>query len=147
MGIVGHSQGGVGVINAITNTEHKDLYKAAIAISPTNQPLALALEWPYDATQIRTPILLLSGAGGGDDAVVTLEGLNAIYEQIPGSKVMARRSNTAHGDTLTAADGYVMAWFMWLLQNDENAGNAFVGESAELYTNPLYQDVQSDIRG
>lgn len=40
IGITGHSQGGVGVLNAITIQEHKDIYKAAVALSPTNQVLA-----------------------------------------------------------------------------------------------------------
>lgn len=40
VGIVGHSQGGVGVINAITDTHHKKIYKAAVALSPTNKELA-----------------------------------------------------------------------------------------------------------
>lgn len=143
VGIVGHSQGGVGVMNAVTNTEHKDIYKAAVALSPTNLPVAnLALEWPYDPSQIYTPILLFSGAGGSDDAVVTLEGLCDIYEQIPGDKVMARRSDTHHGLTGTSEDGYVMAWFMWQLQGDEEAAKAFVGEEAEILGNNHYQDVE-----
>ncbi len=144
IGIVGHSQGGVGVINAITNTDHKDIYKAAVALSPTAQQTAIGLEWPYDASKINTPIMLISGAGGGDDWVVTLEGLNEIYEQIPADKVMARRSNTAHGATGTSEDGYVMAWFMWQLQGDEEAEKAFVGEDAEIARNEFYQDVQKN---
>ena len=145
VGIIGHSQGGVGVFNAITSTEHKDIYKAAVALSPTNQLIALALEWPYDVSQIHTPIMLISGAGGGDDAVITLEGLTSLYDQIPGEKVMARRVNTDHGTNLTANDGYVMAWFMWKLQGDEEAAKAFVGASPEIMTNSAYQDQQSNI--
>lgn len=145
VGIIGHSQGGVGVINAITNTEHKSIYKAAVALSPTNQQLAEALEWPYHADQITAPILLVSGAGGGDDWVVTGEGLKEIYDQIPGDKVMMRRVNTDHGRTATAEDGYIMAWFMWQLQDDEEAAKAFAGEDAEIQKNPLYQDIQTDL--
>ena len=145
VGIIGHSQGGVGVFNAITITEHKDIYKAAVALSPTNQLIALALEWPYDVTQINTPIMLISGAGGGDDAVITLEGLTSLYDQISGEKVMARRVNTDHGTNLTANDGYVMAWFMWKLQGNEEAAKGFVGASPEIMTNSAYQDQQSNI--
>ncbi|MCD8023520.1 MAG: hypothetical protein LUF30_11315 [Lachnospiraceae bacterium] len=145
VGIIGHSQGGVGVMNAITNTDHKDIYKAAVALSPTNYELAVACQWPYDATQIDIPILLMSGAGGGDDWVVTLEGLTEIYDMIPGNKVMARRCDTAHGLTGVSEDGYVVTWFMWQLQSDEEAAKAFVGEDAELLSNELYQDVQIDI--
>ena len=80
VGIVGHSQGGVGVVNAITAQAHKDIYKAAVSLSPTNKELAHALEWDYDASLVNVPIILISGAGGGDDWVVTGEQLESIYE-------------------------------------------------------------------
>ena len=140
VGIIGHSQGGVGVINAITNTEHKGTYKTAVALSPTNKELAQALKWPYNATLINVPILLISGEGGGDDWVVTGEGLRAIYDDIPAGKVMLRRKNTDHGKTQYSEDGYVMAWFMWQLRGDEEAAKAFVGENPEIMNNALYQD-------
>lgn len=140
IGIIGHSQGGVGVINAITNTKHKDAYKTAVALSPTNKELAEALEWPYNAALINVPTMLISGEGGGDDWVVTGEGLTAIYDDIPADKVMLRRRNTDHGKTQYSEDGYVMAWFMWQLQGDEEAAKAFIGENPELLSNPLYQD-------
>lgn len=140
VGIIGHSQGGVGVINAVTNTEHKSTYKTAIALSPTNKELAQGLEWPYDATKIDIPIMLVSGEGGGDDWVVTGEGLAAIYDDIPADKVMLRRKNTDHGKTQYSEDGYVVAWFMWQLQGDQEAAKAFVGEKPEILSNPQYQD-------
>lgn len=63
VGIIGHSQGGVGVINAITDTKHKDIYKTAVSLSPTNKTLAHNLFWNYDARKINIPILLISGEG------------------------------------------------------------------------------------
>lgn len=144
VGIIGHSQGGVGVINAITNTEHKNIYKTAIALSPTNKELAEALEWPYHAALINVPVMLISGEGGGDDWVVTGEGLTAIYDDIPVDKVMLRRKNTDHGKTQYSEDGYVVAWFMWQLQGDEEAAKAFFGENPEIMNNKLYQDQKSD---
>ena len=140
VGIAGHSQGGVGVLNAITAQEHRDIYQAAVSLSPTNKELALALEWDYDASLVQIPTLLISGAGGGDDWVVTGEQLKAIYDDIPGGKVMVRRKDTAHNEVLYTADGYVTAWFMWQLQDDPEAAGAFLGEEAELLRNPLYQD-------
>lgn len=140
VGIVGHSQGGVGVINAITTQQHSEKFKTAVSLSPTNKELAHALLWDYDATQIDIPILLIAGAGGGDDWVVTGEQLAEIYDDIPSDKVMLRRKDTAHGEALYAANGYVNAWFMWQLQGDEEAGRAFVGDDAEIMKNELYQD-------
>ena len=61
VGITGHSQGGVGVFNAITVQEHSEIFRAAVSLSPTNKELADALEWNYDAAKINTPILLISG--------------------------------------------------------------------------------------
>ena len=146
VGIVGHSQGGVGVINAITTQQHSDGFKAAVSLSPTNQELAHNLLWDYDASQIKIPILLSAGAGGGDDWVVTGGQLEEIYEEIPSDKVMLRRKDTAHGEMLYAANGYVTAWFMWQLQDNEEAGNAFMGDDAEIMKNELYQDQKKDIK-
>lgn len=142
VGIVGHSQGGVGVINAITAQPHSSVFKAAVSLSPTNKTLAHNLMWDYDATKINIPILLLSGAGGGDDWVVTGEQLREIYEDISSDKVMLRRKDTPHGEMLYASNGYVTAWFLWQLQGNENAAAAFTGDSPEIMRNELYQDLQ-----
>lgn len=146
VGIVGHSQGGVGVINAVTTQAHKDVYKAAVSLSPTNKELANNLEWEYDATLINTPIMLVSGAGGGDDWVVTGEQLEDIYNDIKCDKVMVRRKDTVHNEVLYTANGYVTAWFMWLLQGDEKAAKAFTGDSPEIMSNSLYQDQNADFK-
>lgn len=145
VGVIGHSQGGVGVFNAITNTKHKYIYKTAVALSPTNQELAEGLEWHYDVSQINIPIMLVSGEGGGDDWVVTGEQLASIYENINSEKFMMRRKNTSHGETQFSEDGYVMAWFMWQLQGDEEAAKAFIGDAPEIMDNVLYQDQRIDI--
>lgn len=143
IGITGHSQGGAGVINAITDTKHYDIYKTAVALSPANEELSTALDWDYDATKIRIPILLLSSTGDADEnLVVNYQQLESIYNHIPDTtnKVMARRKDANHGDMLYFSDGYVTAWFMWQLQNDKEAGKAFVGDNPEIMNNDLYQD-------
>lgn len=146
VGIVGHSQGGAGVINAITDTTHKNVYKAAVSLSPTNKELAHNLLWDYDASLINIPVMLISGAGGGDDWVVTGRQLQDIYDDIHSNKLMARRLNTAHNEVLYAANGYVTAWFMWHLQGDDEAAGAFTGENAEILNNSLYQDQKQDLQ-
>lgn len=145
VGIVGHSQGGAGVLNAVTAQKHKDIYQAAVCLSPTNKELADGLEWTYDAAYVDTPILLISGAGGGDDWVVTGKQLESIYSDIAANKVMARRKSTVHSEMLYSADGYVTAWFMWHLQGDGEAAGAFAGTAPDLLQNPLYQDQHLDI--
>lgn len=146
VGIVGHSQGGVGVFNATTAQEHSNVFKAAVALSPTNHELASNIEWAYDVTKIQAPIMLISGEGGGDDWVVTGEQLKSIYDDISSDKIMARLVATDHGYTLYYADGYVTAWFMWHLQGDEDASRAFVGDEAEIRNNSRYLDVDSSFR-
>lgn len=145
VGIVGHSQGGVGVLNAITAQEHRNVYHAAAALSPTNKELAHNLEWDYDAKLVGIPVMLVSGEGGGDDWVVTGEQLADIYRDIPGDKVMVRRKSTAHNEVLYAANGYVTAWFMWRLQGDETASVAFTGAAPDILNNSLYQDQHLEI--
>lgn len=147
VGVVGHSQGGVGVINAVTDTAHKNVYKAAVSLSPTNKELAHNLLWDYNASLIQIPIMLISGEGGGDDWVVTGEQLQAVYEEIHSDKLMARRRDTVHNEVLYTANGYVTAWFMWLLQDDAYAAEAFTGENPEIMGNRLYLDQKQDRKG
>lgn len=142
VGITGHSQGGIGVINAITTQDHRDIFKAAVSLSPTNKELAYNLEWDFDAAKITVPILMMSG---DNDWVATKEQLESIYDDIPAKKCMARRTDTEHGPMLYAGDGYVTAWFLYWLQDDEYAGGAFFGEQAELSENPLWQDVRRNL--
>lgn len=95
---------------------------------------------------MNVPTLLISGEGGSDDWVVTREQLENIYDDIADPKIMIRRNNTVHNEVLYSPDGYVTAWFMRHLQGDQNAAKAFVGEDAEILTNPLYQDQQIAIK-
>lgn len=146
VGIIGHSQGGVGVINAITDTKHKEIYKTAISLSPANKDLAHNLFWDYDATKIDIPILLISGEGGGDDWVVKGEQLVEIYNDIHSQKLAMRRKNTPHNEVLYKPDGYITAWFMWRLQEDEYAAKAFTGDKPEILENQFYTDQKIDLK-
>ncbi|MEF3084530.1 chlorophyllase/cutinase-like alpha/beta fold protein [Bacillus altitudinis] len=142
VGIVGHSQGGVGVFNAITKQPNAEKYKTAISISPVGEDTANALNWSYSADEIEIPIMVVAGT---EDDTINLEDLDKLYSHINSEKVMGRRSNTNHPEMLYSADGYATAWFMWQLQNDKEAGKAFNGNDAEILHNSLYQDVQINI--
>ncbi|SDN05182.1 Chlorophyllase enzyme [Lachnospira pectinoschiza] len=145
IGIIGHSQGGAGVFNAITNMEHSNLYKTAISLSPTNEEMAVSLKWSYDVTKINCPIMLLAGTKGDFEMnmVIPTEAMYELYNKISAPKLMARRKGMEHGQMLYSADGYNTAWFMWHLQEDENAAKAFK-DNGEIYTNELYQEQKSD---
>ena len=142
IGITGHSQGGVGVFNAIQNNSHSDLYQCAVSLSPTEEEMAELLQMPYDASKTTIPVFLLAGT---ENDVISIEKLEEMYGTISSEKAMAVRSGQQHGEMLYAADGYVTAWFMWYLKGDENAAQAFIGDTPELITNNLYQNQQLEL--
>lgn len=142
IGALGHSQGGVGVFNAITVQPHASLYKTAAAESPTAMDLADALSWHYDPSLVAIPTLLLSSTGSMDEnTVIPLSSLQKLYQTIPDTvtKVMARRKDADHAEMLYCADGYVTAWFLYYLCQDEDAGEVFE-KDGELAFNPLYEN-------
>jgi pimeloyl-ACP methyl ester carboxylesterase len=159
IGIGGHSQGGVGTLNAVTNQPNSDRYKALYIASPTSpywgQENVFGVEWSYDASKVNIPSLMVAGTGSFDagtaldiaasegQGIAPLWGMTAIYNAIPETvaKVMARMAGKDHGDMMYTADGYMTAWFMYWLQDDAEAGNAFWGDDAEILTNPNWQDV------
>lgn len=148
IGISGHSQGGAGVLNAISDSLWRPRYKAAVALSPTHDSAAVMLKFPYDMRQIRTPLLLLAGTEGDFETkfVIPIEAMKRMYANTVSPAVMARRNGADHGQMLYMADGYVTAWFRWQLQGDSVAAKAFTGANPELNNNPMYRDVEIGLR-
>ena len=145
IGVTGHSQGGIGVINGITIHDKSDMVKAVVILSSTETDTAKALLWDSDASLIKANTLMIGSTGDTDSKISPLESLQNTYNKINGvDKVLARRNDADHGQMLYFADGYVTAWFMYYLQNDESA-NAFFGENAEMKNNELYQDVRINL--
>lgn len=159
IGIGGHSQGGVGTINALTNQDNGNYYKAMYTASATSsfwgQEDQLGREWSYDVSKVNIPYFMVAGTGyydaGTAEDITTTEGqgicplwsLKKNYGDIPNgvTKIMARRVNTDHSDMLTHGDGYMTAWFMYWLKGDIEAGNVLFGDNAEILTNANWQDV------
>ncbi|MCG7378801.1 alpha/beta hydrolase [Paenibacillus sp. ACRSA] len=162
IGIGGHSQGGVGSINAVTKQENGSFYKAMYTASATSsfwgQQNQLGTDWSYDVSKVQIPYFMVAGTGSFDagtagditetqgQGIASLWSLHKNYADIPDTvtKVMARRVNTDHGDMLTHADGYMTAWFMYWLKGDVHAGDVFFGDDAEILTNANWQDVASN---
>lgn len=154
IGVAGHSQGGVGAINAVTNQENGNLYKTIYTASATHLALAQGLQWPYDVSKVTIPYYMVAGtlkmdAGDGVEGspnvgIAPIWSLQENYDAVSDNvvKVLARRVNTDHGDMLPLADGYMTAWFMYWLKADTEAGNAFFGENAEIFSNANWQDVK-----
>ena len=135
IGITGHSQGGVGVFNAVEKQPHGNLYTCAVSLSPTDMEMADAIGLHYEPKNITVPTLLL--AADAND-VITPEGAQKVYDAMTIPKVMALRTGMDHGKMLYSADGYVTAWFLWYLQGDGDAAKVFSGDIPELLRNPLY---------
>ncbi|MGN0633901.1 MAG: alpha/beta hydrolase [Oscillospiraceae bacterium] len=162
IGIGGHSQGGVGAINAVTAQENGSLYKTVYTASATSpywgQDSVFGAEWRYDTSKINIPCLMVGGTGNADagtaedisategQGICPLWGMKIVYDEIPDSvcKVMARRSNADHGDMLSLADGYMTAWFMYWLKGDDEAGEVFFGDNAEILNNSNWQDTRKN---
>ena len=143
IGVTGHSQGGIGVINGITIHPHSDMIKAAVMLSSTETDMAKAFLWDSDSSLIHANTLMIGSTGQTDSAISPLESMQKTYQNITDDvvKVLARRNDCDHGEMLYYADGYVTAWFMYYLQGDEEAGKAFFGDNPELSANKLYQDI------
>ena len=163
IGIGGHSQGGPAVFNMVTNQEHGYMVKALYAASATSSYHTMVMTdgWEYDISKVNIPVFLTAGTGNWDagnatskeqatddekgvvQGICPLWSLQENYNLLPETtdKVIARKTNTDHGDSYKQFDGYMTAWFMYYLQGDSEAGKAF----AELSTSNLYQDVQTNI--
>ena len=166
IGIGGHSQGGPAVFNMVTNQEHGYMIKTLYAASATSSyhTAVMGDHWEYDISKVKIPVFLTAGTGYWDagnatskeqvtddkngiaQGICPLWSLQENYDLLPETidKVIARKTNTDHGDSYKQFDGYMTAWFMYYLQGDNEAGKAFAIDG-ELSTNNLYQDVQTNI--
>lgn len=144
IGIVGHSQGGFGVVNAITDQKHKENYKSAVILSSAPSKVENDFQWEANPSLINIPSLIIGSTGQVDSAIASLEGLQSVYDEIPKetTKILARRNDADHGEMLYFADGYVTAWFMYWLKEDLQAGDVFFGTDPEILTNSNWQDVR-----
>ena len=147
IGVTGHSQGGIGVINGITIHPHSDMIKAAVMLSSTETDMAKAFLWDSDSSLIHANTMMIGSSGQTDSAISPLESMQKTYEKITDDviKVLARRNDCDHGEMLYYADGYVTAWFMYFLQGDEEAGKAFFGDNPEISANEFYQDIMINV--
>ena len=162
VGSAGHSQGAIGAINAVTTQPNGDSYKALYLASTPSSLYASTLEWAYDPALIDVPCFMTAGTGlldageagspevaeeAQEVSIAPLWSQEENYKNIPDAtpKVRARRMGADHAEMLPWADGYMTAWFMYWLQGDAQAGEAFFGPDAELAHNPYWQDVEKNI--
>ena len=162
VGAAGHSQGAIGAINGVTSQPNGWRYKALYTASTPSSRYAMTLNWNYDVSKIQIPYFMAAGTGlldaGEEGLPEVLENTKEIsisplwpqeekYSLIPNTtpKLRARRTGADHAEMLPWGDGYMTAWFMYWLQGDQEAGEAFVGEGAEILSNPCWQDLEKNI--
>ncbi|MGN0707657.1 MAG: alpha/beta hydrolase [Faecalibacterium sp.] len=161
IGAAGHSQGGVGAINAVTIQPGAKRYKALYTASATSSfwSDSARLNWPYDLSGLEIPYLMTAGTGTFDagtaesslaeegQGIAPLWSLRENYAAVPGTtlKIAARRADADHGEMLTKADAVMTAWFCWQLQGDKQAAKMFCGPEAELLVYANWQDVEKNV--
>ncbi len=146
IGVTGHSQGGVGCLNAATRHGGQSIFKSIYSVSGTHLDLATGLwgeDAAYDISLIQVPCCFAAGTGAFEDIVIPLSGLQANYDAVREGvpAIMMRRKNCEHGEMLSKGDGYLIAWFLYTLCDDVDAAKAFCGENAEITINTNWQDV------
>lgn len=149
IGITGFSQGGAGTIRAVMMFEESKYFKTAVPLSPVSEKTTREMtDYSYDISAMKIPILMMAGTSGNfeTEVVIPITEMNNMYDKITSSKVMARRVDMSHDDMMYKAHGYVTAWFMWQLQDDEEASKAFIGDSPEIFNNEMYQDQRIDLK-
>lgn len=155
IGIAGYSQGGAGALRAATEFANSHCYTTLFTCSAASQLLSQNLGWAYDPAKVQIPYFMVAGtgvsdAGDGKDGwvgVTPLASLEENYAVVPEGveRVMARRVNAEHEDMMACSDAYLTAWMLYRLYGDEQAAKAFVGDTAEIRHNGLWQDVKSNM--
>lgn len=152
----GHSQGGMGTFNAITEYDNGSRYRAAFALSPTNDDLAVQLQWEFHPgteeeyafrlDKIHIPILIAAGTGKLDSETISpLAEMQSEYSSLSGDRVLFRRSGgTDHSAILYEVNGYVIAWLDYYLKGASENEGVFYGDDPEISSNARYQDFQSE---
>ena len=145
IGVVGHSQGAMGAINAASVD---DRFKVIYAASCPQASLAKKLRWQYSMSGIRVPIMLAAGTWWMERQISPLTSLKRLAEELPASTpmLMGRLSGIEHRYVLHQGDAYMTAWLRYWLADDIEASAAFWGDCPEILDNPRWRDVKIDLK-
>ena len=144
IGVVGHSQGAMGAINAATEDER---FKVLYAASCPQKSLAKKLGWSYSMKTISIPTMLVAGTGWIDRHISPLESLLHLAEELPDTTPMllGRLKGIEHRFVLHEGDAYMTAWLRCFLADDVDAAAALTNNNSEIFNNPRWQDVNTHI--
>jgi predicted dienelactone hydrolase len=130
IGTTGHSQGGGGAINAATDPR----VTCALPIAPARG----------DIGQVGVPIFLIAGS---QDSIVPASWVRSTsYDLATSPTIFGIVQGMGHMDfvgNFGNARGYITAWFMYQLQGDAEAAQAFVGE-CEICNSPDWTVVKKN---
>ena len=140
IGVVGHSQGAMGAINAATED---DRFKVLYAASCPQKSLAKKLGWSYSMKTISIPTMLVAGTEWIDRHISPLDSLLLLAEELPNTTPMllGRLKGVEHRYVLHEGDAYMTAWLRHFLANDADAAAALASDNPEILNNPRWQDV------
>ena len=140
IGVVGHSQGAMGAINAATED---DRFKVLYAASCPQKSLAKKLGWSYSMKTISIPTMLVAGTKWIDRHISPLDSLLLLAEELPDTTPMllGRLKGVEHRYVLHEGDAYMTAWLRHFLTNEADAAAALTCDNPEILNNPRWQDV------
>lgn len=158
IGIIGYSQGGAGALRAATEFSNSNKYKTIFTGSAAYPLLAKNMGWGYDAAKIKIPYFMVAGTGTSDDngksinnpdelaGICPLEALKFCYNNMFANavKLRARATGAEHEEMLNRSDGYMTAWMLYWLQDNEDAGKVFFGENADILSNSNWQNIEKN---
>ena len=144
IGVVGHSQGAMGAINAATED---DRFKVLYAASCPQKSLAKKLDWSYSMKTISIPTMLVAGTGRIDRRISPLGSLLHLADELPDTTPMllGRLKGVEHRYVLHEGDAYMTAWLRHFLANDADAAAALASDNPEILNNPRWQNVNIHI--
>ena len=144
IGVVGHSQGAMGAINAATED---DRFKVLYAASCPQKSLAKKLGWSYSMKTISIPTMLVAGTEWIDRHISPLDSLLLLAEELPDTTPMllGRLKGVEHRYVLHEGDAYMTACLRHFLANDADAAAALASDNPEILNNPRWQNVNIHI--
>lgn len=143
IGLVGHSQGSTGVMNAHTNYEIGSRVTTGVSVSLPK------LKWcdpedVYDTSKIKVPWLIVTGTLDSyiSSEASCVEALEKMPEDVEGYFLNATaQGHLAFENNGGKFRGAITGWFEYRLKGSEKAKTLFYGSQPELEENPGWTSV------
>lgn len=141
IGVVGHSQGAIGAINAASADRR---FRVLYAASCPQASLARKLRWTYSVADVHVPTMMTAGTWWIERQISPLASLEHLANELPASTpmLMGRLKGIEHRYVLHQGDAYMTAWLRYWLANDSQAAPAFWGDCPEILDNSRWIDVK-----